>query len=296
MVPMARRSRPESPDVSPTSSGRDWLGFVFRPATPARSAIILGLVAAVISVMICAVVYLLVGIFPTEPADVAVQLGLPFLIPLTLAPVMAFEIVRMSARLRERTGLLEAEIAARRLAEERLAVLATIDDLTQTLNRREFFARASQLASRPGPMIVAELDLDHFKLLNDTHGHSAGDEALRRYGQVLHEAVADERDPVIGRLGGEEFGVILPERAVGDGAPEVFRRILDGTRAVRDGLTTSIGVSDWHPTDETIDAALARADGALYRAKQLGRDRIEVALTRDHPGGVPSDGSPIARR
>jgi len=274
-----------------------WLAFMHRPGRPFLSAILMGTVAAVMSGAICAIVYLLTGTFPSKPADYAVQLGLPILIPLTLAPIMAFEIMRSSNRLRARTAELETEIAARRRAEAQLAMLASVDDLTQVLNRREFFQRALGLADQGGSMVVAILDLDNFKLLNDTHGHSAGDEALRRYGTVLREVLETERSPVIGRLGGEEFGVVLPERRLTDGTPpEVFTRILVATRTAREGLTTSIGVSDWTPARETVDAALARADGALYRAKQLGRDRVEVATNRDYPHGVPSDGSPISRR
>lgn len=286
-VPSAAKDQPRG----------SWLGFIHRPGRPVLSALTMGLVAAILSGGICAIVYVATGTFPTAPADLAVQLGLPIIIPLVLAPLMAFELMRSSNRLRERTAELEVEIAARRRAEERLEVLATVDDLTQVLNRREFFQRAAELTDRTGSMVVAVLDLDDFKSLNDTHGHSAGDDALRAYGAMLRTELEAERAPLIGRLGGEEFGVILPERRLDDGdGTAVFARILTATRKAREGLTTSIGVSDWTPSSESVDTALARADGALYRAKQLGRNRVATATGSDNPGGVPSDSSPITRR
>ncbi len=268
---------------------------------PFASAMALGFFAAIVSVAICTAVYLFTGILPDHLTGWIIQIGLPFMLPLTVSPILTLGMFRATQSLRDRTQQLEAEIAARRSAEERLAVLATVDDLTQVLNRREFFARAASLAQNSrGPMVVAILDLDHFKLLNDTAGHSAGDEVLQRYGAMLRERTSTERSAVVGRLGGEEFGVILPARTLDPGdraAITVFEDIRRASEAM-DGhsITTSIGVSDWAPPDDTIDAALGRADGALYRAKQLGRNNVQIARRDDYPDGVPSDGSPVSRR
>ncbi len=243
--------------------------------------------------------YVFTGTVPDSPKNWAMQMGLPFILPLTVAPILTLGMFRATQDLRERTEQLEAEIAARRHAEERLAVLAAVDDLTQVLNRREFFARAQRLAQNSrGAMVVAVLDLDHFKRLNDTSGHSAGDEALRQYGAMLREQTLTERGAVIGRLGGEEFGIILPAQALdpGNGAVPLFEAIRRTCEAMEHGITTSIGVSDWVPPDDSIDAALGRADGALYRAKQRGRNNVQVVRRDDHPDGLPSDGSPVSRR
>jgi len=252
-----------------------------------------------VSVAICVTAYFFTGVLPDSATLWTLQLGLPFLVPLIVAPILTIGMFRATQDLHERTQQLEEEVTARRRAEERLAVLATVDDLTQVLNRREFFARARSLAQNSRtPMVVAILDLDHFKLINDTSGHSAGDEVLRGYGAMLREETGTERAPVVGRLGGEEFGIILPARTLepGSGMPVVFEAIRAATEGLDHGITTSIGVSDWHPPDDTIDAALGRADGALYRAKQRGRNNVQVVRRDDHPEGVPSDGSPVSRR
>lgn len=218
---------------------------------------------------------------------------------MTIAPILTLGMFRATQDLQERTAQLEAEIAARRNAEERLAVLAAVDDLTQVLNRREFFARAARLAQNSrGSMVVAILDLDHFKQLNDTNGHSAGDQVLRQYGAMLRDRTASQRGAVVGRLGGEEFGIILPTQTLdpGNGAVPLFEAIRRASEEMGHGITTSIGVSDWIPPEDTIDTALGRADGALYRAKQRGRNNVQFVRRDDHPGGIPSDGSPVSRR
>ena len=252
-----------------------------------------------VSIAICATVYFFTGSIPDSAAGWALQVGLPFLVPLMVAPMLTIGMFRATHDLHERTRQLEEEVTARRRAEERLAVLAAVDDLTQVLNRREFFSRAQSLAQNARqPMVVAILDLDNFKLLNDTSGHSAGDDVLRRYGAMLRDETRTERAAVIGRLGGEEFGVILPARTLdtGTAAIAVFESIRRATERLGRQVTSSIGVSDWHPPEDSIDAALGRADGALYRAKQQGRNNVQIVRRDDHPHGVPSDGSPVSRR
>lgn len=168
-----------------------------------------------------------------------------------------------------------------------LARLAETDGLTGLTNRRGFDAaldRSIRRARRTGtPLSLLMLDLDHFKLLNDTLGHQAGDHALCRLGEVMR-AAAQRPDDVAVRYGGEEFGLILPDTD-SRGAhrvAETIRTSLAGLRLPHplgiDGIVTaSIGIAS--SPAETLpepDILIARADAALYAAKRAGRNRTAV--------------------
>lgn len=161
--------------------------------------------------------------------------------------------------------------------------LATIDSLTDLLNRRAFFERADstrQLALRlRKPIALMMLDLDHFKQLNDGFGHACGDQALRLFAATARASLRDH--DLMGRLGGEEFALAMPGTSL-EGARQAAERLriavsdaapLDCAATYR--MTVSIGVVTIEP-DETLTAALARADHALYAAKTGGRNRVEV--------------------
>lgn len=264
-----------------------------RIATPRTRRILVTEAAfgiALLSLGVCALTYLAVGLRPTGVSGV-VAYGLPFFIPLTMTPIFLSAVMRLATMLHARSAQLEDEVRARRIAESRLARLVSTDDLTQIPNRRAFFARASEIANGTGmTSSVAVLDLDDFKRVNDTLGHAAGDQVLRGCGAILRDL--PEADSVAARLGGEEFGVIVPSRD-----PEALNDFFEGLRVafatVGHELTVSIGVSAWE-SGESIDTALARADSALYRAKQRGRNRVEIALPDD--GVFGTDLAPVARR
>lgn len=161
--------------------------------------------------------------------------------------------------------------------------LATVDGLTGMLNRRAFFERADSarlLALRlRKPLTLLMLDIDHFKQLNDGYGHACGDRALQAFADTAR-GVLREHD-VIGRLGGEEFALVLPGTAL-EGALEAAERlriavaeapVLDCAPGYR--MTVSIGVVTIGAGEE-LTAALARADHALYAAKTGGRNRVEL--------------------
>ncbi|WP_336489314.1 GGDEF domain-containing response regulator [Methylobacterium nigriterrae] len=173
--------------------------------------------------------------------------------------------------------------AAERLTtmQEELIRLAETDPLTGLLNRRAFFARARDAAERVGNhgrMGAILVDIDHFKRINDEHGHDVGDSAIQAVARMLGQ------EGVVGRLGGEEFAVLLPSRSLDEAEAHAGRlRLLArdlrirGTRGpVR--LTCSFGVSEWSE-GETIEGLLKRADIALYEAKTTGRDRVVSAAT-----------------
>jgi diguanylate cyclase (GGDEF)-like protein len=161
------------------------------------------------------------------------------------------------------------------------------DPLTQLGNRRYFDERGNgvlALARRRGrPFSVLMIDIDHFKRVNDEHGHAAGDEVLRALGATL--AASLRGGDVCGRLGGEEFAVVLPDEngAGGAAAAERLRRGLErlgASPAAARGpidITVSIGVAAYPEDGDTLEALLARADGRLFRAKQGGRNRVVAA-------------------
>ncbi|MFC7335078.1 diguanylate cyclase [Rhodocista pekingensis] len=207
--------------------------------------------------------------------------------------VVAIVQVRTSV-LRRRQAQLQKEVAERtrelELANRRLEQLANTDPLTGILNHRAFWAALEaewDRSCRYGRVFsVLQIDLDHFKRVNDTYGHAAGDAALQtmadRVGRLLRSV---DR---FGRLGGEEFAVLLPDTGY-EGAVQVAQRILDVIRTEPvsfDGtaipLSASIGGSSLRPDDANVNVILHRADSALYAAK--GRGRNQAAFAEDGAG------------
>ncbi len=168
-----------------------------------------------------------------------------------------------------------------------LAAQSETDPLTGLPNRRGFAARSDAAlieARRQGePCAVVALDLDRFKAINDGHGHAAGDVVLRGVGAAIRASVRG--GDVSGRLGGEEFALLLPGDSIADAVSvaERLRALIRATVPHPAGgdaaVTLSVGVATVGPgaPQEALDAALAAADRALYDAKQQGRDRVLVA-------------------
>jgi diguanylate cyclase (GGDEF)-like protein len=180
----------------------------------------------------------------------------------------------------ERTAELEQDKRELEAARAELALKATHDELTGLLNRagilhalRGMLARATVQAQ---PLAVVLIDLDHFKLVNDQHGHLAGDAVLAEVGRRLDTLVrGDDR---IGRYGGEELLALLPGlNADSTHRLQALHRGICGDYPI-DGsvlaVTCSIGVA-WFQPGETLEQLLARADASLYRAKRSGRNRID---------------------
>lgn len=178
-------------------------------------------------------------------------------------------------------------------AIEALMSVSNTDSLTGVCNRRGFFETAEWLMRRARdsgePLAAVLIDLDHFKSVNDRYGHAAGDEALVAAADRLREH-AD--DAVVGRMGGEEFVILLPGETLAGAARrgEAVRQALEATTvetpagAIR--VTASLGVSTWQP-DESLDSTLARADRAMYHAKSGGRNRVctqvrQTAVSQEH--------------
>ena len=169
-------------------------------------------------------------------------------------------------------------------ARRELELLATRDGLTGLINRRHFMLTAEaelQRAQRYGrPIAIALGDLDHFKHLNDTYGHGAGDAALRAFAVLLSDSI--RQSDLVCRYGGEEFAFLFPESSVEQARTLVERfrlRFAEHDIRLPDGVlvraTLSIGVAD--ASHRPLEAALQRADFALYEAKRQGRNRVIVA-------------------
>lgn len=176
---------------------------------------------------------------------------------------------------------LRLEVAERQRLQEDLERLANTDALTGLPNRRFFMAQlAGELARRHRyghPLSLLMLDLDHFKQVNDRWGHAAGDEALRLFADSVQCCLRTQ--DVVGRLGGEEFAILLPETAENVALPvaERIRARLEQTPLPsskgESHVTVSIGVTQAQDSDD-LESLLHRADQALYAAKERGRNRV----------------------
>ncbi len=171
----------------------------------------------------------------------------------------------------------EVEHASRQLvlALERERELSRVDDVTGAINRRHFFELAEHEISvteryhRPLSLLV--FDIDHFKQANDTHGHRAGDELLKRAALVAQEHL--RISDIFARYGGDEFVVLLPHATSAEAAVVAERMRV----AIAEGaMTISIGIAEFRDGD-TLDGLIHRADEALYRAKNEGRNRFAIA-------------------
>ena len=176
--------------------------------------------------------------------------------------------------------------------------LATRDTLTGLANRRLFEEALTREVGRAyretAPLSLIILDLDHFKAVNDTHGHQAGDEVLREVGSALSGACRTMDLPA--RYGGEEFVVLLPDCEAGPALAAADRlRAAISARVSALDVTVSAGVATLPDNAADADRLVAAADDALYDAKRLGRDRA-VASGRRQPIDLRATGSPTAAR
>lgn len=227
--------------------------------------------AVVVSVGVTLAVMALMSRMP------GLEIPLPYwvmgvLLPLCLSGPISWYLARQAARIAE----LNAEL---QLAYARMKALAETDALTGLANRAAFLAAAEQRqAQAPGRILI--VDLDHFKAINDTHGHAVGDQVLQGIAQtLLHFA---RQDDLVGRIGGEEFAVFLAHaddhvattraNAIRAGIEQVMIPDHSGS-AIR--ITASIGISNHHSL--ALPDALQAADLAMYRAKRAGRNRVHIA-------------------
>jgi diguanylate cyclase (GGDEF)-like protein len=191
-------------------------------------------------------------------------------------------------------GTLAFLLAHRDEAERALQRQATLDGLTGTLNHRALLERAAeqlQLALRHGqPFTVLMLDLDHFKQINDQHGHQAGDRVLQLFAELLLGSV--RQGDLVGRYGGEEFCVLLPLSDL-DSARAVDRRLRERlvdelNPLVGFEVNFSAGAAMLEAQRETLEQLVSRADQALYAAKHAGRGQLVCDIARSRPQPLPA--------
>jgi diguanylate cyclase (GGDEF)-like protein len=177
---------------------------------------------------------------------------------------------------------------------ERMERIATIDELTGALTRREFMAQAELQLERARrgalPFAVAILDIDHFKSINDAHGHATGDLALSYFASIVSQNI--RKEDIFGRLGGEEFAVVFPATCRTEAETLVNRlrmRVASSKLTAPCGeisCTFSAGVDECQGRD-TLASVMARADAALYSAKAMGRNLVVPAIpTEDQGNGL----------
>ncbi|MBX3561357.1 MAG: GGDEF domain-containing protein [Sphingomonas sp.] len=173
-----------------------------------------------------------------------------------------------------------------------LSSLARLDPLTGLLNRGGFREALARQIAAPNAGCIAIGDIDHFKRINDCHGHAAGDLALRMVARTLRLGAHD--DMLVARIGGEEFALFMPGFAL-----ERAERFIERVRAAVAtialpghpglGVTMSFGVAPCRGSEDGLDGVIARADAALYRAKTGGRDRVVTSVS---PRGRSSEPRP----
>ena len=207
-----------------------------------------------------------------------------------------FDCERSVIALRDQSGALVAyqgvqrDVTEQRRARAELEHLARFDALTGILNRRLILEKVDEwivhVRRYKGHLSVVMLDIDHFKLVNDRYGHQVGDRVLADTAHLLQRSL--RQTDFAGRYGGEEFLLVLPQTDAAGAAviAERARVILQGT-AMHDaeggtyGVTASFGVAEWSAGND-VDALVGRADAAMYRAKEAGRNRVEVAPFPEH--------------
>jgi diguanylate cyclase (GGDEF)-like protein len=234
------------------------------------------------------------------------RLGLFYLVPVLLATWFAgvwwgvvMLVASMTLRLLADIELSDASVVALLVSQASFAVVAGImmvmfwylqqtqreledlaihDPLTRVLNARAFSERLTQELHRNRryrrPVSLLYLDLDNFKILNDSRGHQTGDTVLRLVADAMRLAVRET--DIVGRMGGDEFAVLMPETdgTLADAAAQRLAEGIKGAFPTTPAVTASIGVVSFDDTAATADEILRRADQAMYEAKRTGKDRV----------------------
>ena len=183
-----------------------------------------------------------------------------------------------------------------KILREKLEEQATLDPLTGIMNRRALHARAEEECARStryGAMLtVAMIDIDHFKNINDSHGHATGDDAINHVVGIIRQEI--RTTDILGRWGGEEFIVMMPSTGERESlilAQRLRKAIKTRALPTRDhpetrlAITVSIGIAGFRPERESFDDLIGRADKALYRAKQTGRNRVCTLMLEEEKTG-----------
>ena len=197
--------------------------------------------------------------------------------------------LELEEEVQARTKDLQDAYARLEDAYETTKCVAATDDLTGIANRRSFFEQAAREVSRSGrdgaPLCLLEVDLDDFKKVNDTFGHAAGDRVLVNAVRQIQQCLRSY--DIVGRLGGEEFAILLPNTPLDQGA-QIGRRIQEAVASSaveyenrRIAVSISVGLTYRSVCSDDVDTILGEADRALYAAKQQGKNRVVAFDTLD---------------
>jgi len=237
-----------------------------------RTVTIITLVSCVLSIALTA---LLMTLFGMELDTLSLVISA--LVPLIVASTVSW-------------GVVEVLFRVHRLEEE-VRRVATYDMLTGVMTRRAFFNSAEsalRIASRnKTPVSTLSIDIDDFKRINDSHGHSAGDAALCTFGTVLRECA--RKSDIVGRIGGEEFALLLPDTDLAGAvnfASKIRGAMQNAVIGTGNGIlrfTVSIGATQANESGAmTLESLLRQSDLALYRAKRSGKDCV-IAYPAEEP-------------
>lgn len=213
--------------------------------------------------------------------------GTAFPVAVTVAPID-------DGNQRDGAVVVFRDISELKEQREALEQLATTDPLTGASNRRQFLEwldnELSRLKRKGGTASILMADLDHFKNVNDTHGHAAGDAVLKHFVDIVRQTL--RKTDVIGRLGGEEFAILLPGDGI-EGARELAERLCEAVKNSPSRfertlipISVSIGVASLNTRDDSAEASLRRADKALYDAKHGGRDQVRIHTPGQSDAGL----------
>lgn len=192
------------------------------------------------------------------------------------------ELVRYKNHLEETNKSLTHEIENRKAVEKKLKHMATVDALTQIYNRRKFDELLDYEIQKSkrygGSLSIVFCDIDNFKTINDTYGHDVGDEILKSFSLLLKENL--RKSDFLARWGGEEFAILITNTSfdIVKSLVEKIKQEIESYKFDKVGnLTASFGVTNFENNDTNTNI-IKRVDKALYRAKDLGRNRIEILL------------------
>lgn len=240
-------------------------------------AVLVALVSILASYVLTTISFV---VSPLDPTDF-VHFMVPAYIIATIVPVLVATPVSVIIQ-RQQVKLAEA-LSALEEAHQELAVRARMDGMTKTLKRDAFLDDLSELQARGLQGAMLMIDVDHFKSINDTFGHQAGDEALALVARAIRSAVREQ--DIAGRFGGEEFSVFLKDADM-QVAAQIAERIRTAISEIRFSprvgvkrqITASIGVA-MAEEDDNLDDLLRVADHCLYASKQSGRNRVTASVT-----------------
>lgn len=243
--------------------------------SPLRQTGILSAIAALMSFAITGSLYLIVfGVDDRIWGAMTLALIVPWGISIPLSLYMAKRRTKL-LRITDRLKVMQQEL---RRVNKQLEHRANYDGMTGLPNRQSFFDRIEKARAHNDNNILMIIDVDHFKTINDSFGHPIGDDALKLLAGIFRRIL--RKNDLVGRIGGEEFGILLPDACVAEGQiiGEMIRHEIESTifephRGIRHVITVSIGLTGAAPHHDC--ATLTRnADKALFTAKHRGRNRV----------------------